>query len=297
MKPRQAVALGLATLIACVLLVLVARWLRTLPELASFEQTYPGVTPTTLPAPVGIPAWLAWQHYLNALFLVLIVRSALTLRTKARPPAFYRRRNEGRIRTAHPPRRISVYLWLHLSADALWVLNGLIYVVLLFATGQWLRVVPTDWSIIPNAASAALQYLSFDWPADHAWTNYNALQTLSYFTVVFIAAPVAIVTGLRLSPAWPLEARFTRALPEAPVRRLHNLTLWFFAVFVVVHVTLVLTTGALANLNAMFAAIDSDTSLLGAGLFAVSLATMVTLWFAVRPNTLKRTAARFGEVR
>ena len=38
-------------------------------------------------APVGIPAWLAWQHSLNLLFLVLIVRTGLNIRSKQRPPA------------------------------------------------------------------------------------------------------------------------------------------------------------------------------------------------------------------
>ncbi|MEU8247905.1 hypothetical protein [Nonomuraea sp. NPDC048916] len=30
------------------------------------------------------------------------------------------------------------------------------YVVLLFATGQWVRIVPSDWAVVPNALSAAL---------------------------------------------------------------------------------------------------------------------------------------------
>ena len=277
-------------------IVLIAQWLRTLSAVQAFEAQYPGDMPTALPAPEGIPVWLAWQHYLNALFLVLIVRSALTLRSRERPSAFFRRRNGGLIRTKNPPRRIGVYLWLHLSIDALWVLNGLIYVVLLFATGYWLRLVPSDWAVVPNAVTAGLQYASLQWPTDDAWAGYNALQALSYFVIVFIASPLAIFTGLRLSSAWPLEAKLNRWLPEQPIRALHNFTLWAFVVFVIVHVTLVLGTGALRNLNVMYAG-NNGSSWLGAGIAVLATASMVLLWLGTRPEPVRKLAALFGEVR
>ena len=64
--------------------------------------------------------------------------------------------------------------------------------MVLFVTGQWMRIVPTSWDVFPNAVSAALQYVSLDWPTENGWVNYNALQLLAYFTTVFIAAPLAI---------------------------------------------------------------------------------------------------------
>ncbi|WP_421014458.1 FAD-binding protein, partial [Glutamicibacter creatinolyticus] len=45
------------------------------------------------------------------------------------------------------------------------------------------------WDVFPNALSSALQYASFDWPLENSWTNYNALQMITYFLVVFVAAP------------------------------------------------------------------------------------------------------------
>lgn len=65
--------------------------------------------------------------------------------------------------------------------DVLWLVNGLVFVVLLFVTGRWARIVPTNWDIIPNAISAAVQYLSLDWPIEGGWTSYNALQLIAYF--------------------------------------------------------------------------------------------------------------------
>lgn len=83
----------------------------------------------------------------------------------------------------------------HLGIDVLWLLNGAVFYVLLFTTGQWRNVVPTSWDVFPNAASVAIQYLSLDWPTDHSWEAYNGLQ-LAYFTTIFLAR------RWRSSPAW-----------------------------------------------------------------------------------------------
>jgi hypothetical protein len=42
------------------------------------------------------------------------------------------------------------------------LVNGLIFVVLLFASGRWMRIVPTSWEAFPNALSALLQYITLD---------------------------------------------------------------------------------------------------------------------------------------
>ncbi|HEU4758224.1 MAG TPA: hypothetical protein VFS72_16245, partial [Agromyces sp.] len=60
-------------LVALVVVVLVARWLRTLPVVEQFIETYPGIVPPPEGTPVGIPAWLGWQHFLNSFFLLLLV--------------------------------------------------------------------------------------------------------------------------------------------------------------------------------------------------------------------------------
>ena len=55
---------------------------------------------------------------------------------------------------------IGLARWWHLGVDVLWLANGLIFYVLLFATGEWRRIVPTSWQVFPDAASVLLQYLS-----------------------------------------------------------------------------------------------------------------------------------------
>lgn len=284
-----------AALVAFAVVVLVARWLRELPAVQSFLETYPGIVPPPEGTPVGIPAWLGWQHFLNAFFLLLIVRTGYQLRSKKRPPGFWTRDNTRWPRTKRAPRRMGIFLWFHLWLDALWVLTGLSYVVLLFATGQWLRIVPTDWAVVPNAISAALQYASLEWPTENSWVVYNSLQQLAYFTVVFIASPLAILTGLRLSSVWPLEGPLVRGFPEKLARTLHYPVMLFFLAFTFVHIVLVLTTGALRKLNQMYAARDAD-DWIGFTVFAASVAVMVVAWVLAKPPLLKRIAATSGRV-
>ncbi len=292
---RLLLAIGLA-LLALVVVVLLARWFRETPAGAAFLTAYPGEYALPQDAPVGIPAWLAWQHGLNAVFLLLIIRTGLLVRTTKRPAAYWTRANTGPLRTKNPPKKISLELWLHLAVDVLFVLNGVVYLVLLFTTGQWVRIVPTSWEVVPNAASAALQYASLVWPTEDGWVNYNSLQQLAYFSIVFLAAPLAIVTGLRMSAGWPRDAeRLNRAYPIEWARALHYPVMLFFAAFIVVHVALVLATGAQRNLNHVYAARD-DGSWLGLIIFAVTVVLMIGAWFAVRPLVIRPLAALTGKV-
>jgi thiosulfate reductase cytochrome b subunit len=271
-----------------------ALWLRTLPAVNSFIEQYPGTTPLPEGAPVGLPAWLGWQHFLNMFFILFVIRTGWIIRSKKRPPAFWTP-TRFRIFRSKPAKRMGLYHWFHIQMDFLWVLNGVVFVVLLIVTGQWMRIVPTSWEIFPNALSAGLQYASLDWPSDNGWVNYNSLQVLAYFTTVFIAAPIAIKTGLRLSPIWPEQGWLHRVFPEQVARTLHVGVMFYFFVFIVIHVTLVMTTGALRNLNMMYAGNDG-TSWLGAGIFALSLVVMVIAWFLVRPSILKPIAAFSGKI-
>ena len=49
----------------------------------------------------------------------------------------------------------------HFAAIGFWVLNGLVYVVLLFASGEWPRLIPTSWSVFPEAWQTFTEYITF----------------------------------------------------------------------------------------------------------------------------------------
>jgi DMSO/TMAO reductase YedYZ molybdopterin-dependent catalytic subunit/thiosulfate reductase cytochrome b subunit len=304
-----------AGLVLLGVLVLVARAIRGLPEVESFIHRFPGLSELPAGAPVGFPVWLEWQHFLNAFFLFFIIRAGWQI--LADHPRLYLSRNSTpgtewfRIQRPVPAdplwtakqdsvalpaqvglpglrHSIGLARWWHLGVDVLWLANGIVFYVLIFTTGQWMRLVPLHWDVIPNAISVAIQYLSLDWPPETGWTNYNGLQLIAYFITVFLAAPLALITGLGMSPA--LSTRFrrvSRVLSIQLARSLHFLVMVWFVFFVVIHVTLVFATGALNNLNHMFAG-RNDQSWIGFGVFAVSMVVIVVGWVAATPFTLRR---------
>ncbi len=285
-----------SVIVAGVIVVLLARWLREMPAVQDFILSYPGQATLPENAPIGIPAWLNWQHGINAFFIIMIARSGWLVRTTQRPAAHWTRNNKGILRTKNPPRMVSLDLWLHLSLDVVWVANGLLFIVLLFVTGQWMRIVPIHWDVFPNALSAALQYASFNWPLESGWVNYNGLQVLAYFTTVFIAAPLAIISGLRMSGAWPRTAtRLNRTYPLELARAVHLPVMFYFVAFITVHVILVLTTGAVRNLNHMYAANNGD-SWWGFGIFIGLVVLIAAAWMLARPIFLRPIAGLTGRL-
>lgn len=274
---------------AVVVLVLVARLTWGLPAVTEFVTRYPGVAGGAVHE--GTPAWVGALHALNLFFLTLIVRSGLEIRRSRRPAGHWTRRRPRRGRGT----TITLEQWFHVSVDLVWLAIGAVYVGLLFGSGRWVRLVPTNWDVIPNAASVAWQYLSLHWPHEDGWVAYNALQMLAYCAVVFVLAPLAALTGLRMSALWPRDARVNRWFPVERARAVHVPVLVAFVLFVVVHVGLVLSTGAVRALNHMFAARDDD-SLVGVLVLVGVLAACVGAMLAVRPVVLRTLAALTGKV-
>ncbi len=280
---------GITLLLLAGMAVAAVRWLLSTEPGSDWLATYPGDYHLPEGAPVGFPAWLGWQHFFNVFLMVLIIRTGLQVRTEKRPTAFWSPRTNKK-------RKISLNLWLHQGLDLLWVVNGVIFVVLLFVTGQWMRIVPTSWEVFPNALSAVLQYISLDWPTENGWVNYNSVQQLAYFVTVFIAAPLAILTGVRMSGIWPKNATaLTKAYPVEWARAIHFPVMLFFVAFIIVHVALVFATGALRNLNHMYASQDA-INWVGFWIFAASLIVIIAGWIAARPLVLAPIARLFGAV-
>ncbi|WP_426504316.1 molybdopterin-dependent oxidoreductase [Dactylosporangium sp. McL0621] len=300
-----------------VLLVAVAaaKGLRGMPAVQQFITRYPGTIRPTGRAPVtGTPLWVGVQHFLNLFLLLFIMRSGLQILSDHPRLYWTRHSTPGRdwfriqqpvpadpLWTAKqdsislpgqvglPGLRHSIGLarWWHLGVNTLWLANGLLFYILLFATGQWQRLVPTSWAAFPHALSVLIQYLSLDWPTENGWTAYNSLQQFAYGSTVFVAAPLAVVTGLGMSPA--LSTRFKRistVLSIQTARSLHFLVLIWFLVFIVMHIALVATTGALRNLNHIYTGRDG-TGWAGFLIFAISMVIVIVGWVAATPLTLR----------
>ncbi len=308
-----------------IIAIAVAKGLRGDAFMQRFIRQYPGTAQASLPAgTTGFPAWVDLQHFFNLFFMIFIIRAGVQILSDHPRLYWTRHSTPGRdwfriqkpvpadpLWTAKqdsislpgqlglPGLRHSIGLarWWHLSVDALWLINGVVFYLLLFATGRWQRLVPTSWDVFPNALSTLVQYLSLNWPAERGWVAYNGLQLIAYFITVFIAAPLALITGLGMSPA--LSTRFRRISKVFSIqtaRSLHFLVLVWFLIFMVLHVTFVFTTGLLINLNHIYAG-RTDDSWVGFWVFAASMVVVVAGWVAATPFTIRhpRVVQRVGQ--
>jgi thiosulfate reductase cytochrome b subunit len=273
--------------------VVLARMAWNQPGVQDFVERYPGVSSGA--QQVGTPAWVGILHFFNLFLMALMIKSGLMIHNTRRPAAHWTRRGKPLLAKKKRPTKITLEQWFHVTLDLTWLVVGATFFVLLISSGRWVRLVPTSWDVFPNALSVLVQYLSFHWPPDDSWVAYNALQMLAYFATVFLLAPISATTGLRLSELWPRKATINRYFPIETARAIHYPTMWTFAGFIVVHVVMVLTTGAVANLNHMFGARDDD-SLVGVIVFVVAIAAVAGAWVAARPVLLRPLAALTGKV-
>jgi methionine sulfoxide reductase catalytic subunit len=304
--------------------VAVAQGLRHVPSVEHFIAAHPGTVPQPHPSATGFPAWVDWQHFFNLFLMIFIIRSGLQILSE-HPRLYWTRhctpgRDWFRVQEPVPPdplwtakqdsislprqvglpglrHSIGLARWWHLGTDALWLLNGVVFYILLFATGRWHRLVPTTWEVFPNALSVLIQYLSLHWPTENGWAAYNSLQLIAYFITVFVAAPLALITGLGMSPALSTYfKRISRTFSIQTARSLHFLVLAWFLGFIVMHVTFVFTTGALINLNHAYAG-RNDHSWIGFAVFAASMVIVVVGWVAATPFTIAhpRIVQRVGQ--
>ncbi len=187
----------------------------------------------------------------------------------------------------------------HFLSVLFWVGNGLAFVMLLLATGQWQRLVPTSWRIVPDAWAVFIHYATIHLPPEpNGFYHYNALQQLAYFGVVFLLAPLAMLTGPSMSPAF--TARFTW-YPKLPGNRqvgrsLHFLIMCAFVMFIISHVTMVALNGFVRNMNHIVMGKDS-TNPMGlyvglAGIGVVVLLNVFANWMAWRHPRVVQHAAK-----
>jgi methionine sulfoxide reductase catalytic subunit len=177
---------------------------------------------------------------------------------------------------------IGLARWWHFSFDLLWAINGAIFLCAVH-DGPMAEAGSDHLGGFPNALSTALQYLSLQFPVEHSWTNYNSLQQLAYFFTVFVAATLAVVTGLMQSPAIANQLGwFARILNRQAARTIHFGVLYWFLFFIFIHVTLVFITGARQNLNYMWAGVN-DNSWDGLLIWGCAMVLVIVTWWLASP--------------
>lgn len=273
-----------------------------------FDTYAQAATATTL----DFPWWLQVTHFVNFLFLGLLIRSGweilashprLYWRNDCGPDTEWLKFTKDKVpheigaftarddqRNLHPlislPGRAKIGIgraW-HGIVTALWVVNGVTYVVLLFATGQWRRIVPTSWDVFGEAWDSLKIYAGFGVPSLEHFQPYDALQQIMYFAIVFIVAPLMILTGPVMSPAvvgrYPWYPKLFGGRQAA--RSLHFIGMAIFTVFAVMHVALVLIVHRDHNLVHMMMGEDYDPALVGQAVtrLIIGVVVVVAIWIA-----------------
>jgi sulfoxide reductase catalytic subunit YedY len=269
----------------------------------------------------GFPAWIRVTHWINFLLIGFVIRAGIQILaayprlywndhcipgtewikfTKKvinpeRPWIAREQEEDWSPLIAQPGNNLGLGRHWHFAAVGFWVLNGLVYVIILFASGGWPRLVPTSWSIIPESWHTLTEYATFQLPPPEAFNPFDPLQQLAYAGVIFILAPFLILTGAAQSPA--VEARFpwyARLFGgRQTARSLHFIGLVAFLVFVVVHVTLVVLTGFADNMgNIVLGQHDHDQGLaiaIGLGIIVLGIIIwgLTTWWSRRSPRTVQ----------
>ena len=260
----------------------------------------------------GFPMWINLSHWVNFFFLMLIIRSGLSILfdhprlywsnssdpkkqwirfTPLKVPKnkFWTAKEDARY--ISPIAGLPGYkhtvgiarVW-HFLTVPFFVLNGAVFIFLLFYTNQWQRLVPVSWQIIPDAWNVFVHYATLNFPVEpNGFYHYNAIQQLSYFGTIFILAPLAMLTGMAMSPA--IENRF-HWYPKLfgnrqSARSIHFLVMIAFCVFIIIHVSLIAVTGLVRNMNHIVLGIDNTKSFTGLYIgIAIILATVAFAFFA-----------------
>ncbi|HEX5544917.1 MAG TPA: cytochrome b/b6 domain-containing protein [Nitrospira sp.] len=141
----------------------------------------------------------------------------------------------------------------HLFFAWLFVINGLIFAAYAFASRHITRdLAPTekDWRDIGKSVK---DHLILKHPAGEEAKRYNVLQKLAYAGILFLLAPLTVLTGLAMSPT--IDAAFPWLLTlfggRQAARTVHFIACFSFVGFILMHVIQVILTGCFNNIRSM----------------------------------------------
>ena len=135
------------------------------------------------------------------------------------------------------------------------VVNGLAYLITALLTRHlWKDLIPRWPELHPRRLATELwHHLKLEFPRGEAARHYNSLQKIAYAGVVLVVAPLAVLTGLTMSPGVDAAAPFLLDLfgGRQSARSLHFIAANMLVLFVVVHLGALLAVGVWNELRSM----------------------------------------------
>jgi thiosulfate reductase cytochrome b subunit len=143
-------------------------------------------------------------------------------------------------------------LW-HFFFAWLFVANGVIFAMMAINSGHFRRDLKPRTSDITGLPVEIAHHARLQFPKGEAAKHYNPLQRLTYFTVIFVIAPLIVLTGLTMSPTLDTAFPF---LPwifggRQSARTIHFLCAFSFVLFFAVHIIMVVLSGTWNNIRSM----------------------------------------------
>jgi len=170
---------------------------------------------------------------------------------------------EGRVRRRAFPGWATIPAGYDLAAARLWhfafawvlAFGLLCYLLWSLANGHIrrdLHIAAAEWRPA-HIWHDVTQHARLRFPTGAAALRYNVLQKLAYAAVLFVLLPLAIVTGLAMSPgmdaAWPWLTELWGGRQSA--RSLHFIAAFALVGFVLVHLVMVVLAGPFNEVRAM----------------------------------------------
>jgi thiosulfate reductase cytochrome b subunit len=206
---------------------------------------------------------LRWMHWINLACMLALLGSGLQVFNAH--PALYWGQVSDFARPLLAPGKFPDWATIpgyqslalgrrwHFFFAWLWVVNGACYLAWSLASRHLrddLAMRGRDWRAIPRSI---VEHLCFHHPVGDAALRYNPLQKLAYLGVVFVLAPLAVLTGLSMSPQLDSLLGWWLALVggRQSARSIHFAVMALFVLFALVHVLMVVYAGPLNEMRSM----------------------------------------------
>lgn len=213
-------------------------------------------------------------HWLNAFCVLIVLMSGLQI-FNAHPRLYWGQYGANSetpfIQIGNPqaadkkafPGWATIPGWQDLAGGRRWhfffawvlVFNSALYLLFGLASGHLRRdLVPTRAEISPrHIARDFRNHARLRFPVGEAAEHYNVLQKVAYLGVIFVLAPLMLITGLTLSPGIDAAVSWLPDLfgGRQSARTLHFLTATSIVLFIAVHLLMVMLAGPLNELRSM----------------------------------------------
>jgi thiosulfate reductase cytochrome b subunit len=141
----------------------------------------------------------------------------------------------------------------HLFFAWLLVINGLFFTAYALISRHVTRDLAPTGKDLRGIGKAVKDHIVLRHPTGDEAKRYNVLQKLAYIGILFVVAPLIVLTGLTMSPT--IDTAFPWLLTifggRQAARTIHFIACFTFVGFIVIHVLEVILTGFFNNIRSM----------------------------------------------